>query len=266
MTLTRTETFECPATADLDIRVRHGDVDVLANDAPFVRVVLGTPETSEPADAEPPLLDDVRVTFVDSKLLVRASQRSRGREISVRVEAPSGSSLGARAHRGAISLRGPLSDVNAATGEGPVSVELLNGAGRIATGAGAVRLGRVSGSVRARSGSGDVELDSLHGNASIATGRGDVRLGSVDGDAKVRTGGGAIVVSDAGRGSLKLATGSGDLRVGIRAGASAELDLVSGHGIARSDLDVESRPLDRQPDVRVWGRTGSGDAVVERVA
>ena len=166
MTLTtRTETFECPVAADLDIRVRHGDLDILASDAPFVRVVLSTSATGEPADAAPSVLDDFRVTFADSKLVIRATQRSRGRDVSVRVEAPRGSSLAARAHRGTISLRGPLADVNAATGEGPVSVELLNGAGHVATGAGAVRLGRVSGHVRARSGSGDVELDSLDGDA-----------------------------------------------------------------------------------------------------
>ena len=57
-------------------------------------------------------------------------------------------------------------------------------------------------------------------------------------DVGVRTGTGAVAVADARAGRLDLTTGSGGLTIGVHAGVLAELDLSSGSGRARSELDV----------------------------
>jgi hypothetical protein len=86
----------------------------------------------------------------------------------------------------------------------------------------------------------------------------------VEGDAYLRTGRGAITVGEAAGGELSLASGAGDLRVGLRRGVVAELDLVSGSGNARSELDVSDRPPAGGAPARIRMRTGSGEALVAR--
>ena len=47
-------------------------------------------------------------------------------------------------------------------------------------------------------------------------------------------------------------------------GVRAELDLISGSGRARSELEVRSVAPEQAPPLHVRGRTGSGDVLVTR--
>jgi DUF4097 and DUF4098 domain-containing protein YvlB len=260
---TRTEAFDCDSPPELDIRIRGGRIEVRAADVPQVRVEI----SAEPGDTH--AVRETQVAFSEHrrKLVVRAPRSFRRAGIDVVVEAPRYSKLKAHAHRGAISASGALSELVAATGSGPVTAEEIEGSVDVATGSGMVKLGRVSGRLRARLGSGELELVSVEGEgASIATGHGDVWLGVVRCDANVRTGHGAIVVAEHASGDLSLATGSGDLRVGVSPGVAAELDLVSGSGRARSELDVTDQPPAGAPVASIRMRTGSGEAVVASAA
>ena len=78
--------------------------------------------------------------------------------------------------------------------------------------------------------------------------------------------GGYVVAKPAGAGRLDLGTGSGDLRVGVRPGVTAELDLSSGSGRARSELEVHSDPREQASTLTIKGRTGSGDVLITRSA
>ncbi len=49
-------------------------------------------------------------------------------------------------------------------------------------------------------------------------------------------------------------------------GVGAELDLSSGSGRARSELEVRSVAPERTPLLHLRGRTGSGDVLVTRAA
>src|SRR5262245_17283123 len=288
-TTTRAESFDCDGPAELDIRIRGGRIADRTTYSPHVRVEIST-EPGEaalledagesalgtisggaykPEDADPHLVDETQVTFSEQRrrLVVRAPRSFRRAGLAVVVEASENSKLKARAHRGSISASGTLAGLTAAAGGGAIDAEDVDGPVDVATGAGHVRLGRVTGPLRARLGSGEIEAASIEGGgANVATGRGDVWLGVVRCDANVRTGNGSVVVAEAASGAISLATGSGDLRVGIRPGVSAELDVVSGSGLVRSELDVSDQAPADAPAARIRMRTGKGEAVVERAA
>jgi hypothetical protein len=283
----RAETFACDGPVEVDVNMRGGLLDVRATDVPGIRVQLtivrgdaprweldleGALErvsTGEyrPSDAEAHALRESEISFSDARrrLQVRTPRSFRRFGIGVRIEVPEGSQLAARLHRGSVTTAGPLTSLRAATGSGSIEVERVNGDVEAATGSGDLRLGHVAGRLRARSGSGRIEVDDLEGEgARVKTGNGDVRLGHVRSDVQARTGSGRVVVSDAASGRIDLVTGSGDVRVAVRPGVGAEIDLASGSGQARSELDVADSPPTKAPTVRIRARTGSGDAVVSR--
>lgn len=287
--LTRTESFECDGPAELDIRIRGGRIEVRAADVAHVRVEISTepgdPRRWEqgvedllgtisqgaytPDEADTHSVAETKIEFSERRrrLVVRAPRSFRRTGLAVVVEAPQHSRLKAGAERGAISTSGVLSELKAATGSGSIVSEDVEGQVDVATGTGRVLLGRVAGRLRARLGSGELEAASIEGeSASVTTGRGEIWLGAVHCDAHVRTGRGGIVVAEAAGGDLTLVTGTGDLRVGVRPGVAAELDVVSGSGRARSELDVSDRPPADAPAARIRMRTGSGEAVVASAA
>ncbi len=133
-------------------------------------------------------------------------------------------------------------------------------------GAGDVRVSGRAGWAGVRTGSGNATLDGVDGDADVTTGSGAIDLGPVTGRARLRTGSGDVTVSDARSGDVQLTTGSGSVRIGVHPGVGAELDLVSGSGKARSELDVASVAPEKPAAVQVRGRTGSGDVLVARAA
>ncbi len=150
------------------------------------------------------------------------------------------------------------------TGSGNATLDAVDGDADVTTGSGAIDLGPVSGRARLRTGSGAVRVAATGGTTEIKTGSGDVTVGEVNGDVGLRTGSGDVVVSDARSGALQITTGSGGLRVGVHPGVGAELDLTSGSGRARSELEVATSAPERPAAVQVRGRTGSGDVLVTR--
>jgi DUF4097 and DUF4098 domain-containing protein YvlB len=116
--------------------------------------------------------------------------------------------------------------------------------------------------LRAKTGSGDVEVTAIGAASTVVTGSGDVWLGAVTGDVLARTGSGRVTIANAAAGQLELHTGSGAIHVGVRKGSPAEIDLSSGSGEARSDLDLSVSPPENKPPLKIRGRTGSGAALV----
>lgn len=182
------------------------------------------------------------------RLVVRNSQELPLRVVplAVTVSAPEGSRLSVR------------------TGAGDITATGSAGESDVTTGSGDVRLGTVDGRTRLRTGSGTIALAAATGPTDIKAGSGDVRVGEIAGDLRVRAGSGDVEIADARSGSLELATGSGGLTVAVHPGVGAELDLSSGSGHTRSELDVGKVAPAQAPVLRVRGRTGSGDVLVTR--
>lgn len=182
----------------------------------------------------------------------------------VTVHAPAGSPLNLRTGAGDMKVSGRAGDTVAQTGSGDVRLDAVDGDIDVTTGSGQVNAGKIRGRTRAKTGSGDLSLAGLGGPAEVRAGSGTVRLGGVRGDLHARAGSGDVTIADAEAGRLDLTTGSGDLRVGVHVGVTAELDISSGSGRVRSELDVADRAPREPPAVVVRGRTGSGDVLVTR--
>jgi hypothetical protein len=186
--------------------------------------------------------------------------------LAVTVWAPAGSRIAARTGAGDVALRGRAGQATVRTGAGTAETADIDGDADVTTGSGGVALGAVGGRIRVRTGSGAVRVRAVGGTTDIKAGSGDVTLGEVGADVAVRTGTGGVQVADARAGRVELTTGSGGLTIGVHAGVLAELDLSSGSGSARSDLQVQGTAPAREPALRLRGRTASGDVLVTRAA
>lgn len=217
-------------------------------------------EEGSPAEA----IRQTRVDLSGGRLVVRTSKalHLRGVPVVVTVRAPAGSHVEARSGSANVVVTGPAGRLNLVTGSGEVSADRADGVAQVNSGSGAVRLGPMLAGVRGRTGSGDLEVSAVGGVTTLFTGSGDIWLGSVSSDVMARTGSGDVSIRDASFGRVELITGSGKIKVGIHPGTPAEIDLSSGSGEARSDLDLSGSRPEAEPGLRVRGRTGSGTAVV----
>lgn len=277
--------FDADGPQDLAISIKSGSVDVLLTDEPGISVrIRHRPEAHAPwaeglsslvswisqfADnpGGPPPDEAIEHTVVElngNRLVVNSAESAlRNVPMGVTVRAPSGSNVEAKCGAADVLVTGAAGRLSLRTGSGEIKADRADGAATVTTGTGAVRLGPMLGGLQARSGSGDVEVSSLGGSsAALVTGSGDVWLGAVSTDVMVRTGTGDLTVADAAAGKIELNTGSGEIRVGIRQGTRAEVDLTSGTGQARSELDLSGKRPEGEVKLRVRGRTRSGSAVV----
>ena len=182
----------------------------------------------------------------------------------VTVWAPAGSRVTARTGAGDVSVTGRSGRATVRTGAGTATTADVDGDAEVTTGSGDVVLGAVGGRARIRTGSGAIRIGAVAGATDVKAGSGDVIIGQVSADVGVRTGTGAVSVADARAGRMDLTTGSGGLTIGVHAGVLAELDLSSGSGRARSELDVQRAAPPREPVLWLRGRTASGDVLVTR--
>ncbi|MBB5155663.1 DUF4097 family beta strand repeat-containing protein [Saccharopolyspora phatthalungensis] len=214
-----------------------------------------------------PISEAVRRTRIDlsgNRLAIRTPANSPLRNIplAVKVRAPLASEVGVHCSSGEVNVTGEAGRVSIQAGSGAVSIERAADRATIRSGSGQLRLGTMVGGVHARSGSGDVEIGAIEAASSVATGSGNVWLGVVSGDVLVRSGSGDLTIADATSGQVELITGSGELQVSIHRGTTAEVDLTSSTGTASSDLLVSEEAPDKEPKLQIFGRTGTGDAVL----
>ena len=222
-------------------------------------------------DAEPSRnpADAVRaatITWSDGGLTVRSSTELTLRMVplAVTVWAPSDSRVAARTGAGDVAVAGRAGAATIRTGAGTAQVDDITGNADVTTGSGDVTLGAVSGRARIRTGSGAIAITAVSGATDVKAGSGAVTVGTVEADVAVRTGTGSVELADARAGTVEVTTGSGGLRIGVHAGVLAELDLSSGSGRARSELEVQRTAPAREPALRLRGRTATGDVLVTR--
>jgi hypothetical protein len=265
-------------TADVRVEVRHdpaasgGWAQRLGEVASWLGAVgAGPDEVADPGAGGEDAVHAAEIGWSDGEplgLTVRSSTELPLRMVPlvVTVWAPAGSRVTARTGAGDVTVHGRAGRATVRTGAGAARTGDVDGDADITTGSGEVAVGAVTGRARIRTGSGAVRVASLGGTTDVKAGSGDVILGEVAADVGVRTGTGAVQVADARAGRVELTTGSGGLRIGVHAGVVAELDLSSGSGRARSELDVRHTTPPREPGLRLRGRTASGDVLVTRAA
>ncbi|MFL6122838.1 DUF4097 family beta strand repeat-containing protein [Actinophytocola sp.] len=291
----RRQSFEAEGPVELDLGTAGGAVTVRLVDEPGVHVEIrhdpaaGSPWAqgitsimswvntqfpqfagqlgeSVPAgsNAEAEAVRQTRVDYTAGRLVVRTPKELQLRNVpvAVSVQAPAGSHVAASSGSGHVNVSGRAGRLDLHTGSGRITTDQAESSAKVETGSGTVRLGPMAAGLRAKTGTADIEVTAVGGASTIVTGSGDVWLGAVTGDVLARTGSGRVTVANAAAGELELHSGSGAIHVGIRKGSPAEVDLASGSGEARTELDLATRPPESKPPLRIRGRTGSGSALV----
>ncbi|WP_367136605.1 DUF4097 domain-containing protein [Saccharothrix sp. HUAS TT1] len=285
--IVRRQSFEVEGVAELEVAVTAGRVRVHLVDEPGVHVDVehdpapgeswttalsgllnwaNTQFGSVPGQPAGPseAVRDARLELSGTRVKVHSSKALPLRAVPLRVtvRAPIGSHVIAKAGSADVTVTGAAGRLEIQTGTGDVTADRADAASQVNSGSGKLRLGPMLGGLRAKTGSGDIEVSSVGGNSVLNTGTGDVWLGAVQDDVQVRTGGGDVTIADAAAGEIHMGTGSGDIRVGVRPGVTAQVDLVSNSGSARSELAVSDTPPADEPALSITGRTGSGTALV----
>jgi hypothetical protein len=288
--IVRQQSFDVDGPIELDLAVGAGRIEVRLVNEPGAHVEVrhdpaaGGPwmagvsslltwvsgqfgdQVGEMSSAE--AVRQTRIDLTGGRLVIRApkSLPLRTVPIAVTVRAPAGSHVTSHSGSANVTITGGAGRLDLQSGSGEISADRADGVASVHSGSGAVRLGPMLAGLRARTSTGDVEVTSLGGATSLFTGSGDVWMGAVAGDVMARTGSGDLTVADAATGQIELQTGSGSIRVGVRAGSSAEVDLSSVTGAARSELGLSDTQPENAPKLRIRGRTASGSAVVSPAA
>jgi DUF4097 and DUF4098 domain-containing protein YvlB len=152
----------------------------------------------------------------------------------------------------------------------------------VETSAGHVTAGGIAGNVEISTGSGKVQLGDVEGSAVVKSSNGEITVGAATGDVRVRAANGGISVGRAGagvdaktsnggirlgevaRGLVVLETAVGDLEVGITEGTAAWLEVSTGFGRVRNELEGAGKPGKSEETVEVRGRTSYGDITIRR--
>ncbi|WP_151525951.1 DUF4097 family beta strand repeat-containing protein [Serinicoccus kebangsaanensis] len=272
---THTYTFTEDDLVALEVKNHSGDIATFF-DAPdgTAEVTLSCPR---PVDFEPVTAVSQRGrVLVDIPALIGPDGGGRGFSLSigafsigtghepvhVEVHLPRGTELKASTKNGDVVLQGVGGTAAVRSGSGDLSIEEV-GALRAATGSGDVRVGQLAaGSVT--SGSGDIVVDRSTGPdpLEVRSGSGDISIAESHQDTTIATGSGDVEVGHA-RGELAVRTGTGDVQVRVPRGIPVWLDLSSGIGEVRRDIDGVGAPEDDQDFLRVSVRTGTGDIAVQ---
>ena len=277
--------FDTPQPIDVRVELGVGHVRLVAS--PREDTVV----TVEPS--QPHKRDDVaaaertQVEFVAGRLLVKApkgwrywtSFRDAG-SVDVTIELPEGSRPSIDAGMAQVGATGSLGDAEVATGGGDIALEHVatlrarTGSGDIDvdTAAGSANLSTGSGSVRVGTATGAAVIKNSNGDSWVGETRGDVRVQSANGDIAIdhthasvvaKTANGDVRLNRIERGSIVAETAYGELELAIPHGTSAYLDLTTGYGTVRSELESGSRPTNGA-SAEIRGRTAYGDITVRR--
>jgi DUF4097 and DUF4098 domain-containing protein YvlB len=275
--------FDTPEPITVNVELAIGYLRVTATDRSDTVVEVRPSDEADESDVQ--AAQQVRVDFTNGTLQVTGPKRTfdfskKTRSVEVSIELPSDSRLFAHQQMGDVRAAGRLGECRLKT-TGVVSLE-RTGPLRLHTGFGDVTAGAVAGHADISTGSGKVQIGEIDGTAEIKNSNGDSTIGTATGDVRVRNANGAITIERAGagvdakssngtirigevaRGAVVLGTAMGDLDIGIAEGTAAWLEVNTGFGHVRNQLDNATEPGAAEETVEVRGRTSYGDIIIHR--
>jgi hypothetical protein len=277
-------TFDTPEPIFALIEMETGSLRIVASDRTDTVVSVSPRDQSDSLDVQNAA--ETTIDFLDGRLQVKTPKHKvrsligRYGSIDVTVELPSGSRVEALAMTGIVAL-GPLGDAKFRTGAGDVEVE-RTGRLNLSTSMGDISVGRSTGHAEIKTANGAIRLREIDGSAVVTTANGGVTIGEISGDLRIKTANGSISVDRAladveattaaggvrvgevVRGAVALKTGYGRLELGVREGTAAKLDVHTGKGLVRCELDSVDAPEPSDETVEVRARTGHGDILIHR--
>lgn len=274
-------TFSTPEPVRLHVELQAGSVRIDAIDTDETKVELHGRN-----DAGSQLVDDARIEQRGDQILVILPKHKGGlfrgkAEVEAHITVPTNSSADVETASADVTGTGRLGTVDAHTGSGDIEfeqtgradlktgsgdlkVDKIDGDTEVKTGSGDVVLGTVTGGGRATLGSGDFVARAIAGRLTARTGSGDFVIGESGEELSVTTGSGDLLVKRVSHGTLRFKAGSGDISVGVVDGTAVFLDVMTGSGTVRSELDGSEHPTDG-PTAELHVMTGSGDIAISRV-
>ncbi|MFD0784013.1 DUF4097 domain-containing protein [Micromonospora azadirachtae] len=278
-------TYQTPEPISVAVELGVGNLRIAASDRTDTVVEVRPSDESDESDVK--AAQQVRVDYSNGTLRitgpkVRAFDFSRKtRSVDVSIELPNGSELSAEMQVGDYRCTGRIGQCRLKTSAGNVRLE-RTGPLHLSTSAGHVTADGIAGNAEISTGSGKVQIGEVEGTAVVKNSNGDTTIGTITGDLRVRSANGNIHVERAGagvdaktsngsirlgevvRGTIVLGTAMGDLDVGIAEGTAAWLEVNTGFGQMRNELDSTDRPGQADETVEVRGRTSYGDITIHR--
>jgi hypothetical protein len=278
-------TFDTPEPIVAIIDTGAGNVLIRAADRADTAVDVRPANPHEDRDVR--AAEQTQVEYAHGTLQVTAPRSARrwwfGRPpaIDVTVDLPSGSSLDATVV-GEVRSEGRLGEttINTAAGTvnldetarlkvktaaGNVTANRATGHVEVTTAAGKVRIGDIDGTAEIKTSNGDITVGGMTGEATMKTANGDISVDQALAGVEAKTAFGSLRVGEVVQGMVRLETSFGQVELGVRDGTAAWLDVGSGCGSVRSDLDAADRPQATDDSVEVRAHTGYGNITIRRV-
>jgi len=283
----RTHAFETPEPVSVSVEIFVGNVHVTATDRrdTVVELLPSRPGLQRDLAA----VEQTSVERTGNLIAVRGPHRWTryvlpwaGREsVEVHVALPVGSELRVDAGMAVVRCSGRIGESQISTGFGEVRIDEV-GSIRLHTAFGDLSVEKSAGRVEAKTGTGSVRIGAIEGPAVIRNSNGDTWVGEVGGDLEVRaangriavdhadaavtarTANGAVLLGEVARGAVVAQTSAGRIEVGVRQGVTAWLDLHTGYGNIRNDLEGGGPPEPGEGTVEIRARTGAGDITIRR--
>jgi hypothetical protein len=276
-------TFDTPGPITVAIDVQVGRIRLTASDQTETTVEVAPSDPTRRIDVQ--AAQETQTSFADGRLAVfgpRGRRRLRsGGSVEVSIALPTGSQVAGHGEVSTWRGTGALAECQVETSVGDIELE-STGMLALRTSSGDVRVDRVAGSAKVTTGSGAISLGTVTGPATIKNSNGDTRLGAMSDDVQIsaangwirldrceanvvaKTANGGVRIGSARSGRVVAESGNGSLDIGIAEGTAAWLDLRTGYGQLRNELEVTQRPDSGEATVEVRGRTGYGDITVRR--
>jgi hypothetical protein len=270
----------------VNLELGVGDIRIVAGDRGDTVVEV---RPSDPAKQEDvTAAEHTQVEYADGRLLVKApkgwrqfSRRGGAESIDVEIGLPAGSRVDGDAGVAALHSTGLIGELRFKTGVGVIHLD-RTGPVDIRTGAGDVTVEAATGRAEIRTGSGALQIGSVDGPAVVKNSNGDTWLGEVAGDLRVnaangkiavdrprgsvvaKSANGDILIGAARRGEVDAETAFGKVDIGVVDGVAAWLELKTGHGHVRNELEAADGPTRDEEAVEIRARTSFGDITIRR--
>ena len=275
--------FDTPQHISVTIARIVGDVRIVAGDRPDTAVDVQPKRAGRPADVR--AAENTQVEYAGGRLLVKGPKLhtmiGRVPSIEVTIELPAGSHMDGDSDMGDFTADGRLGDcrfksamghirlgdvssLDARTGMGDVTVGVVAGDADIHTGSGEVRIGRIEGTARIKNSNGANRLGEVRGDLLVRTANGDISVDNPRSSVTAKTACGDVRVGEVTSGTVVLETAAGEIQVGVRQGTAAWLDVSTGYGMVRNELEPSDAPKQSESAVDVRARTAYGDVVINR--
>lgn len=271
-----------PISVTLELGVAR-EVRITASDRTDTVVEIRPSDESDESDVQ--AAQQLRVDYANGILQITGPRRAfdlsnKTRSVDLSIDLPSGSQLSAHLLMGGVRCTGRLGEcrlkttgdvwlertgpLRVHTGFGHVTADSVTGAAEISTGSGNVHIGDVEGAAEVKNSNGDTTFDAVTGDVRVRNANGAIDIEHAGAGVDVKTSNGSIHLGEVVRGSVVLGTAAGNLDVGIAEGTAAWLDVHTGFGKLRNQLDNASRPEETDETVEVRGRTSYGDITIHR--